>query len=188
MKTKLIAAGLLLLTTVAAVNATPLIDLDPEGRAAGFPYPGLLDYIQLVTGGTGGGLLDSIDSVTGWVGRFGMIQGADYIQANLTQNQPVTRIAWDFSGSTFRVIYVDVFGQDADGIGWEHFYKARHFAQNGSSEGFLPVTVDGSSTIRSIAFWGSDGRVSDSGSSALLLAGALAVMALLQSARMVSSR
>jgi len=97
-------------------------------------------------------------------------------------------IAWDFSGSTFRVIYVDVFGQDADGIGWEHFYKARHFAQNGSSEGFLPVTVDGSSTIRSIAFWGSDGHVSDSGSSALLLAGALAGMALLQSARIVSSR
>jgi len=186
MKTKLIAAGLLLLTTVAAVNATPLIDLDPEGRAAGFPYPGLLDYVQLVTNGTGGGLLDSIDSVSGWSGR--MINGADYIQTDLTQNQSVAHIAWDFSGSTFRVIYVDVFGQDADGIGWEHFYKVRHFAQNGSSDGFLPVTVDGSSAILSIAFWGSDGHVPDSGSSALLLAGALAGMALLQSARMVSSR
>ena len=114
----------------------------------------------------GNGLLTQNYSGTWFDAR---IHGADFIQV-LDPTAGTAEVSWDFSGSDFRLLYIFVASDALD------VFQVAGRAKNGSSEGFQPVTVDGS-PIFDIAFVGTQ-SVPDSGATLPLLGMAVGLLAL----------
>jgi hypothetical protein len=91
----------------------------------------------------------------GWVSQFGVLNGGQYFFTNLFSVSPTANasISWNFSGAPNGdwLSTIDVFTQTPTGIVNENIYGV---PWDQRFDGTGTVTIDGSSTINGISFYG----------------------------------
>jgi len=150
-----------------------LIDLTPGGTPtdSGPPTPVAIHgfYDEAAFGWFS--LPEGRTFLRGWVSRFGILNGGQYFFTDLFTNDPstVADVSWNFAGTPYRMLYIDVVGWNTDGTGLvANLYKVMGASLvTGSGQ----VTLDGVQNITGISFYGHNPAlgVPDSGSTGALL-------------------
>ena len=175
----MITAGFILLATIT-VQATPVLtNLSPGGHPPTELVVETLFAAKFFDSIVDVPFTDGAGNVfpAGWVNMFfNLVNGQDYIQTDLlNEPEPVTaELESDFSGSPYLLRYINVYGHD-----WESIYEVRPRNRNGTSDGFVPVSLNGTTPIIGIGFYGR-ASVPESGSAALFFGAGLAGVALFQ--------
>jgi hypothetical protein len=149
-----------------------LIDLTPGGTPDDFGPPTPVQIHGFYDEAAFGwfNLPEGRTFLRGWVSRFGILNGGQYFFTDLFTNDPstVANVWWDFSGTDYRMLYIDVVGWNDDGTGLvANLYKV--VGKNGVI-GSGRVTLDGLQNITGISFYGRNPAfVPDSGSTVVLL-------------------
>lgn len=164
------ACLLIYLFALASIVRADLIDLTPGGTPTDFGPPppvGINGFYDQAAFGWFN-LPEGRTFLRGWVSRFGILNGGQYFFTDLFTNDPstVANVSWNFAGTAYRMLYVDVVGWNGDGTGLvANLYKATS-GMSGSGQ----VSLDGVQNITGIAFYGRNPAViTDSGSTVALL-------------------
>jgi hypothetical protein len=128
--------------------------------------------------------------INGWVSQFGVLNGGQFFFTNLFQVSPTasTLIWWNFAGQSDGdwLTAIDLFGRTANGTAVENIYRVP-WGDRFQSPGDQTVTLDGSTQIMGISFYGlNPATVPDSGNTLALLGLALAAIGAIRLRRVLA--